>query len=75
MPQPESIPQVQTLLGMVTYTCKFLPNLISMTEPLHELMKEGASREFVWHWDPCHQTAFEQVKEALLQYVVIILLR
>ncbi len=71
MPQPESISQVQKLLGMVTYTCKFLPNLSTMTEPLHELIKEGASRDFVWHWDSCHQTAFKQVKEAMASAPVL----
>ncbi len=71
MSQPELIPQVQTLLGMVMYTCTFLPNLSTMTEPLCELIKEGASRDLVWHWDSCHQMAFEQVKEAMASAPVL----
>ena len=40
MPELTSIDNIHTLLGMVTYTCKFLPNLSSVTEPLRELIKE-----------------------------------
>ena len=31
MPEPPSIAHIQTLLGMVTYTCKILPNLSAVT--------------------------------------------
>ena len=71
MPQPQSISHVQTLLGMVTYTCKFLENLSSMTEPLRQLIKEAGSPGFQWHWDPCHQAAFEEVKQAMTSAPVL----
>ena len=38
MPQPQNIAQVHTLLGMVTYVCKFMNNLSSVTEPLRSLI-------------------------------------
>ena len=48
MPEPTSI---DTLLGMVTYTYKFLPELSSVTEPLRELIKESNKPEFEFHFD------------------------
>jgi hypothetical protein len=65
MPQPCSVSDIQTLLGMVTYTCKFIQNLSSLTEPLRQLMIEGSKPGFRWHWDPCHQKAFEDIKKAM----------
>jgi len=65
MSQPESVSNIQTLLGMVTYTCKFIKNLSSLTEPLRQLMIEGGKPGFTWHWDPYHQKAFEDVKTAM----------
>ncbi len=65
MPQPESIANVQTLLGMVTYTCKFVKNLSSLTEPLRQLIKDSHETGFKFHWDTCHQEAFENVKQAM----------
>ena len=67
MPRPQSVAEVQTLLGMVTYTCKFLRNLSTMTEPLRQLVKESnqAGTGFKFHWDPCHETALNEVKRAM----------
>ena len=63
MSQPSSVAGIQTLLGMVTYTCKII--LSSLTEPLRQLMIEGGKPGFEWHWDECHQKAFEDVKGAM----------
>ena len=46
MPELTFIDNIHTLLGMVTYTCKFLPNLSSVTELLRELIKESNKPEF-----------------------------
>ncbi|KAJ8048699.1 hypothetical protein HOLleu_01120 [Holothuria leucospilota] len=35
--EPEPIAIIQKLLGMVMYTCKFLPNLSAITGPLRNL--------------------------------------
>ena len=71
MPQPQSVADVQTLLGMVTYTCKFLQNLSSMTEPLRQLIKASTQIGFKWHWDECHQTALDKVKRAMTSAPVL----
>ena len=55
MPEPTCVENVRTLLGMVTYTCKFLPNLSSVTEPLRQLIKDSANRNFKFHFDAVHR--------------------
>jgi hypothetical protein len=65
MPEPQSVANVQTFLGMVNYTCKFVPNLSSLTLPLRNLIKESSDPQFKWHWDECHVQAFTALKRLL----------
>ena len=46
IPTPESKQDVETLLGMVTYPGKFIPNWSDLAHPLRELLKEGV----LWSW-------------------------
>ena len=71
MPEPRSIANVQSLLGMVTYTCKFLPHLSSVTEPLRQLIKESNARDFTFHWDEVHRQAFEELKKLMTSAPVL----
>ena len=65
MPEPKSIENVHTLLGMVTYVGKFLENLSAITEPLRSLIKESHVKGFKWHFDEIHKEAFQKIKDAL----------
>ena len=65
MPEPSSIANVQTILGMVTYICKYLKNLSSLTEPLRSLIKESSQPNFKFHFDPVHREALERIKQVL----------
>jgi hypothetical protein len=65
MPAPSNINNVQTLLGMVNYTMKFMPNLSAITEPLRELIKESNQRNFKFHWDEVHQESFKELKRLM----------
>lgn len=65
MPEPSSIKNVQTLLGMVTYTCKFLPGLSSVTEPLRQLIKDSNNPGFEFHFDEPHKEAFRELKKLM----------
>ena len=65
MPEPQRIDQVHTLLGMVTYTCKFLPNLSGVTEPLRQLLKESNKPDFAFHFDEPHKEAFDKLKKIM----------
>jgi hypothetical protein len=62
MPTPKTIHNVHTLLGMVNYVMKFLPELSSVTEPLRMLIKESSDRDFKFHWDPVHEESFATLK-------------
>ena len=65
MPEPTSIAEVQTLLGMVTYTCKFLQNLSSITEPLGDLIKEANQPGFIFHFDEVHMETVKNLKKLM----------
>ena len=65
MPEPKSIENVRTLLGMVTYTCKFIPNLSTITEPLRQLIKASNERNFKFHFDQCLKEAFKELKKVM----------
>ena len=71
MPEPTSIPNVQTLLGMVTYTCKFLPNLSSITEPLRNLIKESNDPGFTFYFSEDHKKAVNTLKEMMTNAPVL----
>ena len=71
MPEPTSIANVQTLLGMVTYTCKFLPNLSQVTEPLRYLIKESNQVDFKFHFDEDHKRAFQELKSMMTNAPVL----
>ena len=65
MPSPKNINNVHTLLGMVNYTMKFLPELSAVTEPLRLLLKESNTHNFKFHWDPVHEQAFQKLKSMM----------
>jgi len=65
MPEPTCIGEIQTLLGMVTYTCKFLQNLSSYTEPLRELIKASHEPGFKFHFDQPQREAFTKLKKLM----------
>ena len=45
-PKPQSVTELKSFLGMLTYYGKFLPNLSSVLHPLHELLKKDTP----WRW-------------------------
>jgi transposase InsO family protein len=57
---PESLEELETMLGMVVYVAKFIPNLSTITAPLRELKYQD-----VWNWTEEHQSAFDQIKSEL----------
>ena len=71
MPEPECIEKVHTLLGMVTYVCKYLKDLSYMTEPLRGLIKEPHEQGFKWHFDKVHKEAFQKIKYAMTSAPVL----
>ena len=65
MPDPISVKGVMTILGMVTYTCKFLPNLSSVTEPLRQLIKDSSKPGYCFMFEEQHKQAFAELKKMM----------
>lgn len=47
MSNPTNVKELKTLLGMVNYLAKFIPNLSNVSAPLRILEKRGVE----WHWE------------------------
>ena len=63
---------MKRFLGMVNYPSKFLPNILTISEPLPQL----EAKDVEWHWDDNEQKAFDEVKTLItchpvLQYYVV----
>ena len=62
LPAPTNVTELQEFLGLVTYLCPFIPVLSTLTAPLRELLKKDTD----FSWNCTHDTAFEQIKEAVI---------
>ena len=60
-PEPKSVTELKSYLGMLTYYGKFLPNLSSTLHPLHKLLKKDAP----WSWTAEQRKAFAASKDLL----------
>ena len=56
---PENVSELKAFLGMVQYYHSFLPNLASILEPLHALLRKNVT----WSWTKKCQKAYELCKE------------
>ena len=61
MPPPTNVSEVRTLMGVVQFLSRFLPNLSSTTAALRQLLKQANSFE----WNEPQERAFAAVKDAL----------
>ena len=61
MPPPENVASLRSFLGSIQFYSKFLPNLATITEPLHRLTKMGVP----WSWGKEQAEAFLKLKDLL----------
>ena len=61
MRTPESVKDLQRLLGMINFVTKFVPMAQTILVPMYELLK----KDVVWIWGPAQEKAFSDVKELL----------
>lgn len=61
MDPPKDPSEARSLLGMLNYVAKFLPNLASNTKIIRELIVKNA----VWKWTKQHQDTFNYLKQQL----------
>ena len=64
---PQNVGDVRRFLGMCNHLSKFSPNLAEKTKPLRELLNKRNQ----WTWGEPQQTAFPEVKEALVTSPVL----
>lgn len=67
MTTPQTPEEVQSLLGMVTYSSRFIPNFSTIAEPLRRLTHQDT--KFVWRTE--QQQAFDKLKQHLAEQPVI----
>ena len=66
-PAPSNQQQLRSLLGLLHYYGKFIPNLATLLHPMNRLLKSGS----VWNWSPDCQQAFAQAKKLLSSAAVL----
>ena len=60
-PTPTNASELKSFLGMLNFYGKFMPDLSSTLEPLHELLRKDIS----WKWGTEQQEAFDKAKNRL----------
>ena len=60
-PAPTNPSELKSFLGMPNFYGKFMPDLSSTLEPLHELLR----KDICWKWGTEQQEAFEKAKNRL----------
>ncbi|KAK2705982.1 hypothetical protein QYM36_016114 [Artemia franciscana] len=59
---PSTKDELQTVLGMMNYLARYIPNLSSLNQPLRELANQ---REFKWEEE--HNSAFTNIKKSICE--------
>ncbi len=67
-PAPSDISQLKSVLGLINYYSKFLPNLSHTLSPLYRLLQTKVP----WHWGEEQQRAFEAAKKQLTTDQVLV---
>ena len=58
---PANATELRSLLGLVNYVSRFIPDYATITAPLRELSKKNAK----WEWSRKHQQALDEIKKRL----------
>lgn len=71
LPTPTNIRELRSVLGMVNYVRKFLPDLATISAPLVDLTKKEAVKSVAKRWGPEHAEAFAEIKQRLTKAPVL----
>lgn len=66
-PDPQTSSEVRSLLGMLNYSSRFIPNFASITYPLRLLTRKDAK----WEWSTQHKEALATLKRLITQQPVM----
>ncbi|KAI4881016.1 hypothetical protein NFI96_011261 [Prochilodus magdalenae] len=61
-PRPSNVTELRSFLGLLNYYGRFLKDLSTLLQPLHQLLK----KEVPWTWSPECDIAFQKTKQQLL---------
>ena len=67
-PAPKTPTELRSFLGMLNFYGKFIPNLSSILDPLHSLLR----KDVVWKWEVEQQEAFDKAKTQLQSSDVLV---
>ena len=70
-PTPKTMKELRSVLGMVNFVRKFIPNLADIIAPLVALTKKEAAKEVAKRWRPEHDQAYATVKKLLTQAPIL----
>ena len=56
--EPENVSQLRAFVGMLNYYHRFLPDVATVLEPLHQLLRKEAK----WKWLEEQQKAFNKAR-------------
>ena len=68
MKRPEDVKELQSMLGIVNFYRRFLPNLSTKLQPLNKLLQ----KEVCWKWTKDCEKVFQQLKTALTEKDVLV---
>ena len=68
---PKTKKHVKSIIGLVNYYSKFVPNIASTLVPLHNLTAKGMPDKVLWN-EQC-QSAIEQIKEQISSHPILLL--
>lgn len=63
----EGSSELNSLVGLVNYYCKFIPNMSTLVHPLNRLLSSNVH----WAWKPACQEAFTKLKEGLKNFPLL----
>ena len=66
-PEPENEQQLRSILGLLNYYSKFIPNLATILHPLNQLLR----KEVRWEWTWECADAFQRAKDTLVSSQVL----
>ena len=67
-PTPTRIKELQRFMGMINYYRQYIPDLSTIAEPLHMLMRKSST----WNWDVKCQEAFQTLCRRLAHEPVVL---
>ena len=64
---PESVSELRTFIGIVTYYCRFIPNMSTRFAPLYYLLHDDVE----WEWTQQCEQAIKDIKSILTSNQVL----